>query len=74
MIKQRTMGRTGLKLSELSLGVLNFGWKTDETRAHAILDAYYAADGNFIQASSWSPELMLPSASTSKSEEIVGRW
>src|SRR5688572_29385571 len=74
MIKQRTMGRTGLKLSELSLGTLNFGWKTAEKSAHAILDAYYAAGGNFIQASSWSPELMLPSASTSRSEKIVGRW
>ena len=74
MIKQRTMGRTGLKLSELSLGVLNFGWKADENLAYAILDAYYAAGGNFIQASSRSPELMLPTASTSRSEEIVGRW
>jgi len=74
MIKQRTMGRTGLKLSELSLGALNFGWKTDENLAYAILDAYYAAGGNFIQASSRSPELVLPSASTSRCEEIVGRW
>lgn len=74
MIKQRTMGRTGLKLSELCLGTLNFGWKTDEASAHAILDAYYAAGGNFIQSSSWSPEVMLPSASTSRSEEMVGRW
>ena len=74
MMKQRTMGRTGLKLSELCLGTLNFGWKTDENSAHAILDAYYAAGGNFIQASNWSPELMLPSTATSSSEEIVGRW
>src|SRR5687767_8230511 len=74
MITQRTMGRTGLKLSELSLGTLNFGWKTDENQAHAILDAYHAAGGNFIQANSWSPELMLPSTSPSRSEEIVGRW
>lgn len=74
MIKQRTMGRTGLRLSELCLGTLNFGWMTDETSAHAILDAYCAAGGNFIQATSWSPELMLPSASTSASEEMLGRW
>jgi 1-deoxyxylulose-5-phosphate synthase len=74
MIKQRTMGRTGLKLSELALGTLNLGWKTDETVAHAILDAYYAAGGNFLQASSLSPDLSLPSASTRRSEEIVGRW
>jgi aryl-alcohol dehydrogenase-like predicted oxidoreductase len=74
MIKQRIMGRTGLKLSELCLGTLNFGWKTDEKSAFAILDAYHAAGGNYIQATSRSPELMLPSASSSMSEEIVGRW
>src|ERR1043166_1273446 len=74
MIKQRIMGRTGLKLSELCLGTLNFRWKTDEKSAFAILDAYHAAGGNFIQATSRSPELMLPSASSNVSEEIVGRW
>lgn len=74
MIKQRIMGRTGLKLSELCLGTLNFGWNTDDKSAFAILDAYHAAGGNFIQATSRSPELMLPSASSSMSEEIVGRW
>jgi aryl-alcohol dehydrogenase-like predicted oxidoreductase len=74
MIKQRTMGRTGLKLSELCLGTLNFGWKTDENASFAILDAYYAAGGNFIQAINHTPELLLPSASTNVSEELVGRW
>lgn len=74
MINQRFMGRTGLKLSELCLGTLNFGWTTDETSAFAILDAYHAAGGNFIQATSRSPELTLPSVSGTASEDIVGRW
>ena len=74
MIKQRMMGRTGLDLSELCLGTLDFGWRTDERAAHAILDAYHAAGGNFIQASGRSPDLVLPSAAASRSEEIVGRW
>lgn len=74
MINKRTMGRTGLKLSELCLGALNFGWKTDEKTSFAILDAYYAAGGNFIQATSHTPEISLLSASASLSEEIVGRW
>ncbi len=74
MIKQRLMGRTGLKISELCLGTLNFGWKTDDRIAFAILDAYHAAGGNFIQATHQSPELFLPSATVAASEEIVGRW
>ncbi len=74
MIKQRPMGRTGLKISELCLGTLNFGWKTDENTAFAILDAYRAAGGNFIQATNHGPELSLPSVAATFSEEIVGRW
>jgi len=74
MIKQRFMGRTGLKVSELCLGTLNFGWKTDEKTAFAILDAYHAAGGNFIQATHQSLDLYLPSAAVAASEEIVGRW
>ena len=74
MIKQRLMGRTSLKLSELCLGTLNFGWKSDEASAFAILDAYRAAGGNFIQAANWSPDYLLPSADLSRSEDIVGRW
>jgi len=74
MIHQRTMGRTGLKLSEICLGTLNFGWKTDEATSFAILDAYRAADGNFIQATHYAPGVTLPSASPHASEELVGLW
>ncbi len=74
MIKQRTLGRTGLSLSELCLGTLNFGWKTDEKNAFAILDAYHAAGGNFIQAANYRPDRFLPSTAVTRSEEIVGRW
>lgn len=74
MIKQRQFGRTGLRLSELCLGTLNFGWKTDEKTAAAILDVYHAAEGRFIQATSHTPEPGLASAAGSVSEEIVGRW
>lgn len=74
MINKRTMGRTGLKLSELCLGTLNFGWKTDEKTAFTILDAYHAAGGNFIQSTNHTPEIFLPSTAASLSEEIVGRW
>lgn len=74
MIKQRTMGRTGLNLSEICLGTLNFGWTTDEKTSFDVLDAYRDAGGNFIQTTSTTPEVLLPSASTSVSEERVGRW
>jgi aryl-alcohol dehydrogenase-like predicted oxidoreductase len=74
MIKKRTMGRTSLQVSELCLGTMNFGWKTDESKSFAILDAYRAAGGNFVQATAHCPSLTPRVASTDFSESIVGRW
>jgi len=74
MIKQRTLGRTDLKVSELCLGTLNFGWKTDEATSFEIFDAFYAAGGNFIQGAAITPTFALPSASTAATEEVIGRW
>ncbi len=74
MIKKRFLGRTGLKISELCLDTLNFGWKTDENAAFTMLDAYHAAGGSFIQAANHGPEFALPSVAATFSEEIVGRW
>lgn len=74
MIKQRLLGRTSLRVSELCLGTMNFGWKTDAALSFAVLDAYRAAGGNFIQAAGRGPDLLLPSASTSFSEAVVGKW
>src|SRR5690349_6646122 len=74
MIKQRTLGRTGLKVSELCLGTMNFGWRTDERKSFAILDSYREAGGNFIQATAHCPAATLGAASTTFSEDVVGRW
>ncbi|HTO03604.1 MAG TPA: aldo/keto reductase, partial [Opitutus sp.] len=74
MIKQRSLGRTGLKVSELCLGTINFGWKTDEASSFAILDAFHSLGGNFLQSASFAPRLLLPSASPSFGEEVIGNW
>ncbi len=74
MIKQRSLGRTGLNVSELCLGTMHFGWKTDEGTSFAIMDAFHAAGGNFLQAAAVTPQFSLPSISTTLAEEVVGRW
>lgn len=47
-----TLGRSGLRVSRLSLGVMTFGtewgWGSDKAAAQAIFDAYVDAGGNFI--------------------------
>ncbi|MCB0131496.1 MAG: aldo/keto reductase, partial [Caldilineaceae bacterium] len=62
----RFLGRTGLKVSELCLGAMTFGWTTNEADSHAILDHFIAAGGNFIDTANVY--------AGSESEAIVGRW
>ncbi|WP_433045145.1 aldo/keto reductase [Dactylosporangium sp. CS-033363] len=42
------LGRSGLKVSRLCLGTMNFGWQLGEDDSHAILDAGLAAGINFV--------------------------
>ena len=69
----RRLGRTGLKVSELCLGTMQFGWTADEPTAFAVMDAFCEAGGNFIDTadvySRWAP-----GNPGGVSEEIIGRW
>ncbi len=44
----RTLGRTGLKVSPLGLGVMTYGWGADKKAARAIFDLYREEGGNFF--------------------------
>jgi len=44
----RSLGRTGVKVSPLCLGTMNFGWKTPPEEAQRIVDQALAAGLNFI--------------------------
>lgn len=70
------MNRTTLKdfnLARLCLGGNVFGWSADEAASFAVLDAYAAAGGNFIDTadtySSW-----VAGHTGGESELIIGRW
>jgi aryl-alcohol dehydrogenase-like predicted oxidoreductase len=64
---------TDLEVFPLSLGGNVFGWTANEQQSFAVLDAYAAAGGNFIDTadmySSWAP-----GNSGGESETIIGRW
>ncbi len=47
-MEYRNLGRTGLKVSELCLGTMQFGWTADEDTTYQVLMASYEAGINFI--------------------------
>lgn len=48
MDEYRTLGRSGLKVSPLGLGVMTYGWGADKQSARALFDLYRERGGNFI--------------------------
>ena len=62
----RFMGNTGLKVSELCLGAMTFGWTTGPEESHQILDRFVDAGGNFIDTANVY--------AGSQSETILGDW
>ena len=72
-MKYRKLGRTGVEVSELCLGTMQFGWTTDEATGFEVMDAFVEAGGNFIDTadiySSW-----VDNNPGGVSEQIIGRW
>jgi aryl-alcohol dehydrogenase-like predicted oxidoreductase len=64
------LGRSGLKVSRLCLGTMNFGPQTDEPAAHAILDAASDSGINFLDTAN----VYGGSGRRGWTEEILGRW
>jgi aryl-alcohol dehydrogenase-like predicted oxidoreductase len=69
----RFLGPTGLEVSTLCLGTMQFKWTTDEATSYKILDAFFEAGGNFIDTadvySTWHP-----GNQGGEAETILGNW
>ena len=44
----RKLGRTGLKVSPLCMGTMQFGWSLNEADSHRVLSATFDAGINFF--------------------------
>ena len=64
------LGRTGLRVSRLCLGTMNFGPETDEPTSFKIMDRALEEGINFFD----SANVYGRSAGKGATEEIVGRW
>jgi aryl-alcohol dehydrogenase-like predicted oxidoreductase len=68
----RLLGRSELQVSNLSFGGNVLGWTTDEPTSFAVLDAFLAAGGNFIDtADVYSRFAGLEGG---ESETVLGKW
>lgn len=72
-MEYRNFGKTGLRVSELCLGSMQFGWTADEALSHKILSQAYEAGINFIDTaniySRWAEN-----NPGGVSETIIGSW
>jgi aryl-alcohol dehydrogenase-like predicted oxidoreductase len=72
-VRQRQIGdgRVSLTVSDLCLGIMNFGYRTDERTAFDILDRFVDAGGSFVDTANnygqWHGE-------AGESERLLGRW
>jgi aryl-alcohol dehydrogenase-like predicted oxidoreductase len=73
-MKTVELGRTGEQVSQLSLGCMIMGTRTDEPTSFEILDRYADAGGNFLDTANcycwWNDRGSLGG----HSESVLGRW
>ncbi len=67
------LGQTDLDVHALCLGGNVFGWTADRDTSFAVMDAYVAAGGNFIDTAE-SYSAWVPGNSGGESEAIIGEW
>jgi aryl-alcohol dehydrogenase-like predicted oxidoreductase len=72
-MEYKNLGKTGLKVSRLCLGTMQFGWSADEPTSYSILSAAFDAGLNFIDTadvySRW-----VEGNPGGVAEQIIGRW
>ena len=72
-MEHRSLGRSGVKISPLTLGTMQFGWTADEKTSFDVLDAAYAAGINAIDTadiySRW-----IEGNPGGVAESIIGKW
>lgn len=72
-MKIKRLGRTGLKVTEICLGTMTFGYQCDEQISFKIMDEAAESGVNFIDTADVYP-IPVSLETVGKTEEIVGRW
>ncbi|MFJ9734954.1 aldo/keto reductase [Streptomyces sp. NPDC101171] len=72
-VSLRKIGSSDLEVFPLALGGNVFGWTADEKTSFAVLDAYTAAGGNFVDTAD-SYSAWIEGNEGGESETIIGKW
>jgi aryl-alcohol dehydrogenase-like predicted oxidoreductase len=72
-MKHRRLGGSGLKVSEVCLGTMTFGYQCDEATSFAILDRAAEMGVSFLDTADCYP-VPLTLETAGRTEEILGRW
>jgi aryl-alcohol dehydrogenase-like predicted oxidoreductase len=76
-VEYTNLGRTGLKVSRLCLGTMNFGWEepgTTEQEAFEIMDAAHEAGINFFDTANTYGRRSRHVPGEGVTEKIIGNW
>ncbi|MYS84607.1 aldo/keto reductase [Embleya scabrispora] len=78
-MQYRTLGRSGLRVSPIALGTMNFGPVTAESDAHVIMDAAFDHGVNLfdtadVYGADANRTIADHSPAKGLTEEIIGRW
>jgi aryl-alcohol dehydrogenase-like predicted oxidoreductase len=72
-MKYRELGNTGIEVSSICLGSMNWGSQNTEAEGHTQLDMAIAAGVNFIDTAEMYP-IPPVEATYGRTEEIIGTW
>ncbi|WP_426744540.1 aldo/keto reductase [Myxococcus faecalis] len=64
------LGRSGLSVSRLCLGTMNFGWNTEEPESHAIMDTALERGINFFDTAN----VYGFGDNKGRTEQVIGNW
>ncbi|UHA71874.1 aldo/keto reductase [Paenibacillus sp. 481] len=72
-MQKLSLGKTGIQVSALTLGCMNFGSRTDKGTSYRLLDEFEASGGNFLDTAN-SYSFWIEGCVGGESESLLGQW
>ncbi len=73
-MRRRTLGRTGVEVSEMCLGTMTWGSQNTEAEAHAQIDMALDHGIDFLDTAEMYPTNPIRPETVGRTEEIIGTW